>query len=265
MEIILPPKEDIGKHPAVYMILFDEKWFYIGSSGNIKARINKWKHVLQTGNHFKSINIKKILPFVSSIKIIIIKKYKTKRHTLYKETELIQKNWDNPLLLNRCPFSDTPKNIRPYFGYEKPNPKPAKGTPDWMKPKKIALFTPDWELINVFESISAFCRYSKLKSSTVNSILNGKRGQPKKYKIKAVALDGSFVEPIIFTPKKDYRHNPNTKKPVIQLDKQGNIIAVHSFYKDAARAVGVSDKYIHMLLKNTGRGKFAKGYAFKYA
>ena len=97
----------------------------------------------------------------------------------------IKTNWDNPYFLNRCPDGDTTKGMRPYNGYIKPIPK-LKGIPEYMKPKKVAVFSNDGDLIEITKSKSELERKYKIKHNHVNHIINGEREKQRNYKIKMV-------------------------------------------------------------------------------
>ena len=265
MKFIIPPFERKENPIGVYRIWFNEKWFYIGSSKTIKFRFSKWKVSLMKPKYLKNLNVKKILPQIENVKFEIIHKYKSASWLRRSETKLIRDNWDNPMLLNRCPKGNTNKGMRPYNGYVKLMPKDTrKGIPEYMQPRKIALFDDKWKLVKVFESISSFCRYSKFRSSTVNSILEGKRGQHRVFEIKKVGRDGSFIEPPKFIPKEQIRPiRPG--KPFIQMYPSGEFIALHTSLGSAAEKLGCSKQLIQRHLKGRGRCYAPKGFIFKYA
>jgi|SRR5579863_1809338 len=56
-----------GHRPSgVYRLVFDGKYFYFGSTGNLKSRMSRWKHVLFFGK-VQNANINKILPTCETV------------------------------------------------------------------------------------------------------------------------------------------------------------------------------------------------------
>lgn len=264
MEFILPEFEYGKNKIGIYQIWFNEQWFYIGSSKNLRARFRCWKSKIKTGSLNKHLNIKQILPFIHSIRFDILKEYKHPSYLRRMETMYIKTNWDNPYFLNRCPDGDTTKGMRPYNGYIKPIPK-LKGIPEYMKPKKVAVFSNDGDLIEITKSKSELERKYKIKHNHVNHIINGERGQPINFKIKMVDDFGNYIEPIKFIKKQKAARKSKFNKPVIQKTLSGEIVSVYNDFRIAAKSIGVSSTYIHHLLKRCGKEWTAKGYIFKYA
>ncbi len=261
MKITKIPFERKQNISAVYKITFDDYWFYIGSSLNFRARQSSWVTKFTIQKFLKSLNIKAILHDKSVIKFEIIHECKK----LYKlreiETKYIQASWQDERLLNRCPDSKTPKGIRRQIGYIEPVIRPKIDTR-----KKVAVFDLNDNLIKICESYMSFSREFKIKSEFINKILRGERSQFKKFKIKSVTKDGDFVEPITYIKPKGVSQDMSHKWKIIhQIDESGKVVAVHNHFRAAAKALGCSDRYVHMLLKNKGRGRKAKGYYLKYA
>lgn len=250
---------------GVYRIWFDEKWFYIGSSGKLKTRFTRWRTAVNNPKFLKNKNIGTILPGISCVRFEIIITQGSILNLKHIETKEILNNWDNPFLLNLCPNADTPKGIRPYFGKKPSEPRKLKGIPDYMKPQKVAMFNNNNEILKIFESKSSLVKYCNYKHNIINAILSGKRGQPRKFKLKIVSNENIIIEPPVYIKPPQVHYQPNTRKPVNQIDENGVIIATHKSYRDAANNIGCSANYIHNLLKGKTRGKRAKGYYFKYA
>jgi len=259
MEFIIPEFNRKESIIGIYKIWFDDKWFYVGSSRNLRSRFSTWKAGLTSGN-FKSINIRKILPEISIIRIELLQTYKSASWLRRNETKEINKHWGNPLFLNRCPDANSPKGMKPYFGYIKPPKPPLKGIPEYMKPIRVALFKKNGEFIKIFNSRNQLYLATKIKTSTITLIMEGKRGQPRNYILKQVSDDGTFLEPIKYT---------NTKcRKIIQLDSRGNTISVYSSISDAARSLGGINMYkgnLMRVLSGAYGYKTVKGFVFKYA
>lgn len=266
------PSFEYGKIKiGVYRIWFNEKWMYIGSSKNLRSRFSCWKSKLQRKKLDKHLNIKQILGEVNTVRFEILKEYNHPSFLRKKETEFLNEYWDNPMLLNRCPDGSSNKNQRPYNGYIAPI-KIKKETPEWMLPKKLALFKKCGEFIKIFNSRGEAIRELKLKHHIINKILRGERGQPRKYIVKEVNKDGSFIEPQIFVPKNPsfcVRYIPPSK-PVCQYDMNGKFINKFNSVKDAAKFVGCSRTLIFRVAGNKKdtrgcKSISAKGYIWKYA
>ena len=226
--------------------------------------------MLSHPRYLKSKNIKLLLPEITYVRFEVLKEYNHPSYLRRKETEYISLEWDNPLLLNRCPDAKTPKNMRPYFGYIKPSPKPLKGIPEYMRPKKTALFSNSGEFIKVYNSRSELERDLKIKHDIVEKILNGKRGQPRKYKLKSVSLDGSFIEPPLYINKPQTNRYITPSVPIYQYNTNGIFINKFNSVKDAAITVGCSRSLIFRVAGNKKdsrgcRSLTAKGYIWKYA
>lgn len=259
MEFIIPEFNRKERPMGIYMIWFDDKWFYIGSSKNIRSRFSSWKTMLTKPEFLKNKNIKIILPCILSVRFEIIETYKSASWLRRNETKEINKHWDNANLLNRCPDANTPKGMKPYFGYIKPV-KILKGIPEHMKPTKIAVFNNNWELIKICNSKSEVERDFNFNMSDIKRVLSGERGQPRNIKLMQVSDDGSFIKPLKYT-------NPNSRK-IVQLDSNGNTVFVYNSISDAARSLGGIDMYKGNLTRVlTGKYgyKTLKGYIWKYA
>lgn len=264
MEFIVPEFNRKENPIGIYRIWFDEKWFYIGSSVRLRSRFVAWKcRLLNPEKHYlKSINIKKVLPETSVIRFEIIKTYKSASWLRMNETKEINKHWDTPLFLNRCPDANSPKGMKPYFGYIKPV-KVLKGTPEYMKPVKIAVFNNNWELIKICNSKSEVEREFKFNMSDIKRVLSGERGQPRNIKFKQVSDNGSFIEPVKYVNNKK---RPAPKgRPVIQMTIYGDFVSEYISLGEAARQVGCSKQLIFRFIKGNSRLKTAKGYTWKYA
>lgn len=199
MEFIKPKFGVHDKPAGVYKITFDDTWFYIGSSTNLKNRIRKWIFSLSTGKDFKSKNIKHILPGISVIKFEVIKIYATTSLIRSSETKHITKHWNNPLFLNRCPNAEKNTGLRPdYLGKIVKEKSPKIDTS-----KKVAVFNLQDQLIKVCKSYGECSRDFKIDHENIWRILSGVRGQPVKLncKLKIVNIDGTFSEPPTFLRK----------------------------------------------------------------
>lgn len=252
-----------GCHFAgVYKISFDDKYFYIGSSKSVHHRIMNWKHRLSIKEP-KNINILEIIDKVKCVSFSILERVDNFLELRQKETDWITENWENKLLLNRCPSGYNNKNIRPYNSYVKPEKIKGEITP----PKPVGQFDQNGTLLFKFYSISAAERATGCRDIT--SQLQGKRGLYNGYIFKEIYPDGSYKEPPLFvrqTPifkKKRIFVPSKNRKPIIQYDLRNNLVANFDSCHNAALLTGISRSNIRKVLQ--GKRVSAKGFIFSYA
>lgn len=193
MEFIIPPFDRKQNPAGIYKITFNDNWFYIGSSKKLRSRFRTWKVVLTKRQFLKNINIKQILDGVALVKFEIIRVYADEKLIRKAETALLKKNWENPLLLNRCPDGSTNTGMRPYNGQVRVKDKPR--LPVGFNRKKIAQFDLQGNLIKIHDSIKAASVYSGVKDDLIRKVFNGRAVSPRKFIFKGVNEDGSFIEP----------------------------------------------------------------------
>lgn len=264
MEFIKPKFGVHDKPAGVYKITFDDKWFYVGSSVNLKNRFRTWEFKL-LNNCFKSKNIRHILPTVSVIKFEVLELLSDFSLLRKNETDIIAKHWHNDLLLNRCPDATKTKGLSPdYLGkVEKVKPPLKHGTPA----KKVAVFNLQDQLIEVCKSYAECTRLFKIDNDEIGKILAGKRGQPLRlmYRLKIVNQDGSFSEPPAYVPKITL---PAHSKKIHQFDKEGNFIKEHPSINTAVREIAgrkLMCNPIQKILAGVKNHKSWRGFTFKYA
>lgn len=160
MEFIHPIIED-NDIICVYQLLFDEKWFYIGSTCDLKNRIWAWQsafNCIHKVNSYKKI--KEILPNVSTVKLSIMKIMETTKKNMdnvrLEEKNEIVKNLNNPFLLN-----STTHTLQSYTVHQVSHDE-----------------------IIVFNSISDAAKYNNVCSQTIKNVLNSKCGYYKGYIFK---------------------------------------------------------------------------------
>lgn len=186
---------------GVYKIIFDNKWYYIGSSVDVHRRLCVWKHHLQKGEYTKNRSIGYILPHVSRIDFEILEFVRPDVEVKWYENKHIHRCFNDEYCLNIVDNAfDTIKDKK-YLGYEPPKPKPEapKKVNDWNK--KVAQFDLNGRLIKVHNSIGEASRFSGISNSIIRKAFTNKGVRPKKYIFKAVAEDGSFIEPNILTQR----------------------------------------------------------------
>lgn len=112
MEFIKPAFTVSQKISGTYRLSFDDKWFYIGSSGNLRRRSSKWRHLIVKDRNDPQLqkSIKNILHNISMVRFEIIEIINDEGLRKESGTDLIISYWNNPLLLNICPSGENNKN-----------------------------------------------------------------------------------------------------------------------------------------------------------
>lgn len=264
MEFIFEKFRKGDNYLGTYKITFDNKWFYIGSSTNLRKRCMKWKYSLTTGKFLKQKNIKSILPTARVIKFEIIGFYTDTDTLRAAENALLKKYWDNKCMLNRCPTSESPKGMRPYLGYVPPIKKKRPLIP--IGSKSVAKFTIHNVFVCVYPSIAAASRAIKCKENSVREFLKGKHRHVKGFLFKLVSHDAGYIEPIKFIRKSPPTgRTPTNARSVLQRDNYGKVVNCFDSITDAAKSLGCSKENIFAAATKNGRRKSAKGFSFEYA
>lgn len=253
-------------HRGVYKVIINEKWFYIGSSIDLKRRLSGWKHIIKTGNFIsKNGNLKFIYSEITKVRFEILEVVPMGINPKLAEDFFIKKEFNNECCLNISSNAFcTLKNKKPY-GYI-PKVQKVKNPPTPRQP--IAVFSKTNKFIEELPSGCALEKKYKVKHETAKKILNGERGQPRKINIMAIDSYGNYITPPVFTPKylvnkKQPVHYPmsNKKRAIMQIDDNG-IVMVHPDLKSAEIALKRSRKYIHVALRRNWK---VNGYIVKYA
>jgi len=162
MEFITVHFEKKEEYAGVYIIRFDNDYFYIGSSCEVKKRMRRWVFSLTNTSYLKNKDIALVIKTVSVVKFDILHKVDSKETAMKIETDILSEHWGNPFLLNRCPTAYSPKGIRPYIGYK----KVVKKKSDYVQYcKRIAEFSTNGIFIKIHKSVSSFCK-DKIPSFT---------------------------------------------------------------------------------------------------
>ena len=240
---------------AVYKLLFNEKWYYIGSSVDLKRRIGQWKTRLQKPGFKKNASIKFLLPEIESVRFEVLELVPDEIWIKERESHYLKDCFNDDLCLNITPDTVNGKGRKLALGK---TPKPPKNKPTPKKP--IAQFDVSGNLIAIHESILAASRVIKIKTDAISHHLNGRKYKTVKgFILKLVAEDGSFIEHATYSDK-----IPLGRK-FYQIDKEGNIVAEYYNKATAARALKTDRKRIERTLNNEPRYKTVRGYIFKYA
>jgi hypothetical protein len=188
------------KHNSgVYKIIINDKWYYIGSSVNLRNRLASWKHTLQGGSEAKNRSIKYILPEVRVVRFEILKYTKLGEDHRAIEDLYIKKHYEDQMCLNLCAsaYSSLRKgyNKIPLGTIPKPPKKKGQPTPN----KKVAQFDLGGNLIKIHKSIGEASRITGIKTTTIRKTFNGRQVKPRGFIFKGVNDDGSFIEPNIIS------------------------------------------------------------------
>ncbi len=264
MEFIRPVFEKKIILSGVYKITFDDHWFYIGSSVNLKSRAAGWNGRFNSPRLLKNKNIKYIFPTITKAVFEIIEVCENDLELLRaKETQYIGLHWNNPLLLNICPDGATNAGLRASHIIPEII-KPARLKGPISLPKKVAVFNSHGHLIKVCDSFTKCSKEFRIKHEDIHKILSGKRGQPARVDLKLVNDDGSFSDPPKFIPAKGGNINGRN---IAQYDKQGNFIKDHSSIVAAAVHLNGNKSGVSILRKLLAGQKWYKsykGFIFKY-
>jgi hypothetical protein len=270
MEFIRPTFTRKEKPTGIYILWFDDKWFYIGSSTNIRRRLCKWAAVFKNTKYLDNKTMGIVLNKCSIIRAEILQIVEDSHDLTNIETKYIQQNWGSNFILNRIPDACTLKGRKPYEGFLKKQ-KIVKG--EVSKPKKIGTFKKTGELIKIYNSRSLFVKETKFTSSIINKILSGEKGQHHKFDIKNITDDGNIIEPPIATVKKKgkakgYKHSvgyiPPTAKEIIQYSTHGIEIGRFKAGTYAALHIGTKPETFLKTI-NVSKTGYHKGYVWKYA
>lgn len=254
---------------AVYKIIINDKWFYYGSSVDLKRRLSLWKYKFNSGKTIKNNSIIFILPEIQTVRFEIVEKVDNDIDPKYSEDKYLKKYHQDRLCLNMAfdAFKSI-KNGKRAYGV-KPKEKPISNY--IVNKKKIAQYK-DGVLIKIHDSVCDTTRDVGIKDSRLSKILKGRCGAYKGFDFKQVLKDGTILDHPIFVPKpRILTINPNPPKPVLQMDKNGNHIRIYPNCRIAAKEIGVNYYYLWSVInqkkwsKNMRLSKTAKGYTFKYA
>lgn len=240
---------------GVYKVTINDKWFYIGSSIDLKRRLSCWKHILKHGKYLsKNGNLKFIHSDIATVKFEVLEYVTPDVNPKTVENRYIKKEFDNEFCLN---ISDnaffSTKNKKPY-GYI-PKPQKVKNAP--TPPKPMGYFK-NGILIQVFNSVSEASRKTGCNDTSISQIATGKQGPYKKcYIFKYQNKDGSFVEPPLFIN--------TSERPIKQYDINGNFIKEYKSIASAAIELKCQRNNLMKVLQGHYGYKTCKGFVFKYS
>ena len=241
---------------GVYKILFDNSYFYFGSTDDFARRFANWKYAMTKGNKCNVI-MSEICKTVSVVEFVIIEKIVDKAVFIEREDWWIRQNINNQLSLNRAYTAY-------HTGCKLTKEQYDKFINSISFRKKVAKLSMDGIVLEVYDSIKDAVIATGIKNISWIMSVNGRTSGG--YLFKLVDNDGNIVT----APEKWVRKLPKIervwlRKPINQLDENGNIVATYSYYKEAAIAVGCSEQLIHRVLKDKTNKLRAKGFSWQYA
>lgn len=250
MEFITPNFESRkGIIMGVYKISFDKKYFYIGSSTNIRKRFRRWVCVFNNPHYIKNKRIKEVISSSNCIEFEILLRFSDENKLRQHEKELIKENSGNKLFLNMVTGLPHPK-VKKY--------KPP--SENISHPIRIALFDLKGNLIKEYNSKRELIReHSACRHILINKVLRGEMKFAGGFKFKLISTDGSYLEPTPYKAKELHK-----KEDFYQIDRNGNIINTFNFTKDVVKAIGAQRGVVNKILRKVGDRKFTRDFTFVY-
>jgi len=178
---------------GVYKILINEKWFYIGSSVDIKRRLGAWKHYLGGKSkkpYRRNRSIAYIMPTIETVNFEIIELSEVGSQKI-REDYYIKENFNNEYCLNLIPDAINGRGRKLPLGVIR-REKKIKGLPTPKKP--VAIFDMTGNLIIKCESIFQASQETGVKADTIRKIFAGKAIKPRNFVFKPINKDGSIGE-----------------------------------------------------------------------
>jgi predicted GIY-YIG superfamily endonuclease len=223
----IKPKLPIHEFPCgVYKLIFNDKWFYIGSTQDIKKRFVRWKTGLRQPKRFLAIKkVREIIATVTKVEIQILKICDDYRE---QEAALIKENIGNPFSLNHRVVK---REIKPKIIKE---PVILMNSEQIEEAKRLR--EDGWilkDLANRYK-VSIFFIQRKVK------------GIEMKVKRKAAKRKISVVP---------------SRKPIVMFDLKGNEVKRFISVKEAVECMGTSVVY-H--LRGKAKCNNYKGFTFKF-
>lgn len=244
---------------GVYKLTFNDKWFYIGSSVDLKRRMSGWKTRLTQTGFSKNGSIKFILPEIVKVNFKVLEIVPDGRSVKEVEDVYLKKFIDNEFCLNLTPDAFNGKGRKRHLG--KP-PKVEKVKGEISKPKPVAQFDVNGKLVKKHKSIGAAARWLEIKPEGISEHLRGiGRKTVKGFVFKLIDENGRYIEHEI------YKNKMPIGRKFFQIDKNGKVVAEYHNLITAAKALGFPSltKNISRVLNGEYRYKSCKGYVFRYA
>ncbi len=244
---------------AVYKLIFNEKWYYIGGTVDLKRRIGQWKTRLQQDGFDKNASIKFLLPEITEVRYEVLELVGDDVWVKSREKFYLDQCFDDELCLNITPDTVNGKGRKLALG--KP-PKPPKAKGQISLPKPVAKFDSDGNFICEHKSIGDAARSIDVKTDAITAHLNGRKYKTVKgFIFKLISPDGSYIDHEI------YKDQIPLGRKFYQIDKDGKIVAEFFNVTEAGRAIGHHSlrANISRILNKEPRYKSCRGFTYRYA
>lgn len=260
---------------GVYKIWFDETYFYIGSSNNVKIRMRAWEYVIHRGGTHNS-NMENILPNVKNIRFEIVAIDEDYRNI---EDALIKEKCEDMYLLNHSPTAFSLKGYQKVKGGKQKSVRVNKAISP-LYSQRVAQLSMNGEIVKKYNSVSEAVRAGfnvipvltkkMIKSGGFKFRLMDENGniidfdRKPNYKISASPYfkKSKWVDDLSIKPNIIFRGTPGVKIPIISINKNGEIQKYASI-KEAGRVLNLLVPRIRLVLQ--GKRRYYHDYVFRYA
>lgn len=220
---------------GVYMIVFDNGLFYIGSSGHIRDRFHSWTYVFIKGiSNSKNIGnrfFEKVKECKTAIFSVVEYFDEGNRDDLYKKEEAVLSLYKgNPMLINSILH---PKN-------------------------PIIQYTRDWVEVKRFSSLQGAAKELGFYTRAIQDVVNEVKKTTHGFRFKlenpeAIRRKQAKIKPL----------RPPKQITILRCSLGGDVIDGFTSIVSAAKASGVNKKGVYKVLK--GLQNKSGGYIFRYA
>ncbi len=293
MQQFILPKIKFGKKfpavPAVYKMIFDDEYFYIGSSRSVMQRIWRWKFILTKGEK-KNFLITEQFKKCKEVKFEILEVLEVGIEPKEREDFYIKENWGNEFFLNRSndAFKTTAKRT------VKQTAERSALVRELGLTQKVAQFDRGGNLIKIHDSVSEASR--EFGKGHISRCFKKAGLTSHGFIFKRVDKKGNIVEPPVIPRTKPYGKPKGTKlseeskanfnekriarisspdytppslpyhsKKVNQYDLQGSFVMTHDSIRAAATYMNLKDHRELQKTLNGRAGRTYKKHIWKYA
>lgn len=242
---------------AVYKLIFNEKWYYIGSTVDAKRRISNWKTLLQRDGFKKNSSMKFILPEVTDVRCEILEIVPDGIWHKEREGLYLEKCFNDELCLNITSDTINGKGRKLALGKK---PKPPRGLPTPSKP--VAKFDKGGKFIAEYKSIADAARSVDIKTDAITDHLRGRGYKTVKgFIFKLIGESGEYLE------HEKYKDKIPPGRKFYQIDMNDNIVAEFTSVVEAGRAIGHHSlrANISRILNKEPRYRSCRGFTYRYA
>lgn len=246
MEFIFPKfREGSWVRPicGVYKIIFDDKYFYIGSSVHLRRRIDQWHGAITGRPHYSKLYpaISQIISTVNKIRFEIVEDGLSRSTVRIIEDFYIKKSVGNPLFLNQSPSAFN------NLGYK----RLTQGNHTDMQ--AVKKFTKGGVFVCEYRSLTLAAKENGTWIGRIQEVVNGCR---KSHKGFVYEVEGVVKRNILMGNRKRGRK-------VVQYTLDGSIVQSFDTIVEAAAKTKIGKSSIKDVINN--RKERVCGFVFKYA